>query len=400
MKTSSNIISKSILYTSYFFYVNGLCNIMNYLNILTGSKYIYYISSYMILEKKEALLFSISHDIFLNLYRETDLIICNLYMILYLTYIYSLIQKKTLLQVYISTINIGNVVIKNITHFFIPYPQRYIINIYDKKHLSNIESWVNNQIDNKSNKLTKHWWYSSLKVSQKDSFNIIRRRLLKAFKQKLDNLCVESIEDMDEIYVSANTRIENSSDTVFYNKHIDGPYYLFPFCSVYRCIYAVNKNINIETYIDRTNEKFTLSRGDCLIFDFNKEIHYIKKNIQRRISFDTDTTHSESDTNSDTESDTSSEGNEDMHRITLKIHYITYPKYFKYFAMILKYLNIQYNKNARKLFLYTISPKSLYEKIIAKQILYVTKTTYLIEKHISFQTLFILFCWILIIGRV
>ena len=203
---------------------------------------------------------------------------------------------------------------------------------------------------------------------------------------------------MDEIYVSANNRLENSSDTVFYNKHIDGPYYLFPFCSVYRCIFAINTNTNIDTYIDRTNEKITLTIGDCLIFDFNREIHYISKNntIHRFMSFDSDTKTTNSDITS-TDSDSDNEYEKDPHRITLKIHFITYPKYLKYFAMILKHLNIQYNKNARKLFLYTISPKSLCEKIVAKQILFTTKATYLIEKYVSFQTVFIFFCWILTI---
>lgn len=393
-------ISKCIVYFSYFMYMNGLCNIMNYFNVLSYFKYIMYLSSYLILEKKDTLLFCTSHDIIVNTYMDMNLLKSSCCVISYLICILSFIPKQRIDHLLIYNIKVGNVFLKDILHQIIPYPQRFFFVINDKKHSAIIQSWVYNQILDKSRKITKHWWYNSLKLSQKESFNEIRKKIKREFKHHLDNLCVESIEEMDEIYVSANNRIENSSDTVFYNKHIDGPYYLFPFCSVYRCIYAINKNINIDTYIDRTNEKFTLSKGDCLLFDFNREIHYISKNntIHRVISFNSDTM--TETTNSDTTSsdcDSDYEYEKDPHRITLKIHFITYPKYLKYFAMILKYLNIQYNKNARKLFLYTITPTSLCEKMVAKQILFTTKATYLIEKYISFQTIFIFFCWILTI---
>lgn len=373
-------ISKCILYSSYFMYINALCNIMNHFNILTFSKYFYYISSFLILEKKDALLLTVSHDIIVHIYRDMNMLLNKLYILFYLSCIYVLVTHKRVDSLFVCILKIGNAFIKDSLDTIIPYPQRFVFIVNDIKHASIIETWVNDRIMNKSGKTTKHWWYNSLTLSPKDSFDEIRCKILEEFEQHLDNLGVESIEDMDEIYVSANNKIENSSDTVFYSKHIDGPYYLFPFCSVYRCIYAVNTNINISTYIDRTNEKFTLTKGDCLLFDFNREIHYISKNeiIQKTKSFDSNS----------------------IHRITLKIHFITYPKNLRHFAMILKYLNVQYNKNARKLFLYTISPKSLYEKLVAKQILYITKATYLIEKYISFQAVTLCFLWCFIVKSV
>lgn len=380
--------------------MNALCNVMNNFNVLSYFKYTYYITSYTILEKKDALSFIIFHDIIVNTYINLNDILIYMSISIYFAFICSFIPQQRIENLIPYMIKVGNVFTKNILHQIIPYPQRFFFVINDKKHASIIQSWVNNQILDKSSKITKHWWYHSLKLSQKESFNEIRKKIAREFKLHLDDLYVESIEEMDEIYVSANNRIENSSDTVFYNKHIDGPYYLYPFCSVYRCIYAINKNINIDTYIERTNEKFTLTNGDCLLFDFNREIHYISKNntIHRVISFDSDTmTETTNSITTSSDSDSDYEYEKDPHRITLKMHFITYPKYFKYFAMILKYLNIQYNKNARKLFLYTISPKSLCEKIVAKQILFNTKATYLIEKYISFQTVFIFFCWILTI---
>ena len=52
---------------------------------------------------------------------------------------------------------------------------------------------------------------------------------------------VQVIEGMNEIYV-ASEKHESNSDTVFYMQHIDGPWYLMPFCGAYRCILAVNEN--------------------------------------------------------------------------------------------------------------------------------------------------------------
>lgn len=54
------------------------------------------------------------------------------------------------------------------------------------------------------------------------------------------------IEGMNEIYV-ASEKHKSNSDTVFYMQHIDGPWYLMPFCGAYRCILAVNENNRICT---------------------------------------------------------------------------------------------------------------------------------------------------------
>ena len=76
---------------------------------------------------------------------------------------------------------------------------------------------------------------------------------------------------MNEIYVaSSNAGI--SSDGVFYTRHVDGPFSVFPLCSVYRCVVAVNFNREIETRFPQLPLNLTLSSGDAVAFDYNREV--------------------------------------------------------------------------------------------------------------------------------
>jgi len=106
------------------------------------------------------------------------------------------------------------------------------------------------------------------------------------------------IAGMNEVYVASESHKANS-DTVFYMHHIDGPWYLMPFCGAYRCILAVNKNYRICTKFPQIPCEHTLSDGECVGFDFNREIHFIDNNPG--------TVNKEQ-------------------RITLKLHYVIYPK--------------------------------------------------------------------------
>eukprot|EP00968_Pinguiococcus_pyrenoidosus_P011479 scaffold923_cov256-Pinguiococcus_pyrenoidosus.AAC.56 len=52
---------------------------------------------------------------------------------------------------------------------------------------------------------------------------------------------VEPLPGMNEVYVTGPVK-KRSSDTVFYTEHIDGPWGLYPFASVYRCIVGMDDN--------------------------------------------------------------------------------------------------------------------------------------------------------------
>lgn len=231
-----------------------------------------------------------------------------------------------------------------------PKPKVYFLNIPDEKNISILKKWVLNK--NIQKDITTHWWYNDLDTNIKSSFHEISDQIKNLIMN--DNI-VESVVNMDEIYISTNQKTNQTSDSVFYTKHIDGPYYLFPLCSVYRFIYSINENTKISTHIDRTNEKYVLTTGDALGFDFNKEIHHIESNPNIY-------------------------SNEP--RITLKLHYVIYPRYVpKCVGRTLSYINSTYDINARNLFLYTLTPNTMTKKICAFFIIFFTNMTYKIEKY-------------------
>lgn len=58
---------------------------------------------------------------------------------------------------------------------------------------------------------------------------------------------LEVIDGMNEIYISGPARKDekSNSDHVFFTRHVDGPYGLVPFVSVYRCIVGMDKNMMV-----------------------------------------------------------------------------------------------------------------------------------------------------------
>ena len=284
------------------------------------------------------------HYCFLNYF---DTLIRNVGIVCHISY-----------HIYNNDVNIANS-LKKVLSLIFPYPKTYFRKLDKCESFYKIINWVKNKQECSIEK-TFHEWYVLLDDDIQYHFDEIRNKCVGMFH----TLNIEPVVEMDEIYISSKKRIEGSSDTVFYNKHIDGPYYLFPLCSVYRCIVALNKNETISTHIDRLNEKYYLSDGDCLGFDFNREIHYIEsKSTVNKI---------------------------EEPRITLKLHFVLYPKYCYILAIMLKWLTTRYDRNARSLFLYTQTPNTLIKKLCANMILLTTKLTYQIETYVSFHNLFLI----------
>lgn len=241
------------------------------------------------------------------------------------------------------------------------------------EHISKLYDWVITN-DNLSKEHTTHWWYNTLPLDQKIAFHKIASSdsVYDTFEEKFpeNTWNVEMVEQMNEIYVSSEHCTNHNSDTVFFMKHIDGPFYLlFPFCKVYRCIFALNENERISTLFPMINRKYTLSTGDFVGFDFNREIHNIVSDINIIPK---------------------------ECRITLKLHYVVYPKKLFVLGKMLKWLTTKYDIYARRLFLVTIAPDTTQTKGLSKSITTVTYLTYLFENYIGFYNcIYFLIClWV------
>lgn len=87
--------------------------------------------------------------------------------------------------------------------------------------------------------------------------------------------------------------------------------------------------------------------GDVLIFDYNRELHYITKDDSQRL-------HS------------------DDYRVVLKLHYCVYPRILAPLGWFMAWANTNYNIAFRALFLKTINPVTLYEKFLAWNVVFHT----------------------------
>lgn len=350
----SNYLPHNIQICTYFSFLSFLFVSMNIKDFISSCIYFEVIRSYSDLEISNMLcifmfmcsniLQELSHCICNEqTYLQTHLFCCNMY------YNYN----KLLYILYIGTTSL-----KQLVCFIFPHKVFYFnLEAETKTNSLVIEDWVKKQ--NISSNVTSHWWSSDCENEIQHNVEYISDTVNNLITISLNDptCCVSNIEEMNEIYVSANKNVFYTSDSVFYNKHIDGPFYFFPFCSVYRFIFAINANNNIETVMDYDNSNYILSNGDVLGFDFNREIHFIR-NLNK---------------------------NTTDPRITLKLHFLVCPKYLWWIGFLLKKITSLYDLHARKLFLYTISPNNTMEKLTAKFVLICTHTTFIIEKFIGFH---------------
>ena len=243
---------------------------------------------------------------------------------------------------------------------------------YSLNTLSSIREWVIKQ--DPSVNTSTHWWYKDLPEDTKGFFNNITNNkkiteMLKGLHGR--NTIVDVLHDMNEIYVSPPSNNnknfkKNSSDNIFYTRHIDGPFFTIPFASCYRVIVGLDNNKEIMTVFDMTDEKYIIKTGDVVGFDFNRECHYILPIIW----YKEDTEKAEASTNK-------------RYRVILKIHYCVYPYWAIVFGFILSKLSIMYNKLFRDLFLFTIMPQCKYTKYLANLMIMSTKAYHDIEYYIG-----------------
>lgn len=207
---------------------------------------------------------------------------------------------------------------------------------------------------------TTHIWYSALTGNVKDAFDSLAG--CKGISDMFENLFnsewynVEIITEMNEIYV-ASTNYKNNSDRVFFMKHVDGPYFVWPFCRVYRCMLALNPNRQITTEFPMARQEFTLSEGDVVGFDFNRELHVIKSQPTKNTDF----------------------------RMAMKLHYVVYPKSFGWFGRLLGNLTAKYDVRARNLFVYTLVPKSIMQHAASWYVIVCTKLAALTCEFVGFN---------------
>lgn len=231
----------------------------------------------------------------------------------------------------------------------------------DRRDLAAVGDWVEAQ--NPPTDATAHWWSHALEASMRDTVARVANSaaMLEMFHGRYDKqlFAVAPIHEMNEVYVASKTR-RNSSDAVFYTEHIDGPFMVYPFASVYRCIVAVNENVQIKTTFPMTPTAVTLTTGDVGGFDFNREIHRIEHNP----------------------------GAENPgRRITLKLHYCVYPKRLPWYGRLLANLTTRYDTAARELFLATLRPKRLFERVLSRAILLFTKAYRVVAEHVGGGTI-------------
>lgn len=141
--------------------------------------------------------------------------------------------------------------------------------------------------------------------------------------------------EMNELYSSRMRGLgsDAGSDAVFQENHIDGPFGFIPFLTLIRCIVTIYNETEIKTNIKGKN--IACKMGEFIGHDYNRDLHFIY-----------------------------GEQLETQKRYVLKLHYILYPEWMPFLLVVcFKYLNTKYNSIARKLFLYTINPKTYGQKV-------------------------------------
>lgn len=256
-----------------------------------------------------------------------------------------------------------------------------IYNETNKEYIEKIREWIIYNNPSKNN--STHIWYKDLPNTYSKMFYDLAnsQNIIDMFKKNLgDNYCIDLLNDMNEIYVTPPPIILNNitSDNIFYTKHIDGPFYLFPFASCYRLIIGLDNNSKVITSFNMIPQLNIVKKGDVVAFDFHRECHYIYDNTYDITN--KNNTHDSKIVNKD-------DGLSDNFRIILKVHYCVYPKWAYYFGKILGKISIYYDKCFRNLFLFTLISNKLYKKYLSYIMIYSTLTYHNIEYYIGYNNI-------------
>mmetsp|Transcript_20091 Transcript_20091/g.42135 ORF Transcript_20091/g.42135 Transcript_20091/m.42135 type:complete len:668 (-) Transcript_20091:106-2109(-) len=241
----------------------------------------------------------------------------------------------------------------------------------DVADLDRIRAWT--MAKGPSRDTSSHWWHTApspetpaervLPAETRAAFD--RIATCKTIRDMFDarfskGWRLEVLNGMNEVYVSSPTTVKNTSDEVFYTRHIDGPYYFVPFASCFRMIIGMDKNEEISTIFPMVPQGVAAQKGDVLAFDFHREVHYIRK--QEGVK------------------------NDDF-RIVLKVHYCIYPTWALPFGKLMGLLSTRYNKLFRALFLATIAPDSLVSRFMAWNVVFWTKVVYIVEMYFGYSNI-------------
>ena len=193
-----------------------------------------------------------------------------------------------------------------------------------------ISTWVSNHYEDTGT--SAHWFVRDLSsAGQLDCTGLIHLPGIQSMFRgvyRQAQYAVFPIPEMNELYVSSAEDRPGTSDNVFFTTHIDGPFGWFPFVSVYRCIVAVTPNTRVSTVYTNHRQVFTLTTGEVVGWDFNREPHYIRLDSPEQAG----------------------------PRIVVKLHYVVCPWYMLPLGYTLSRMNSLYNFVFRALFLCTIAP--------------------------------------------
>ena len=170
----------------------------------------------------------------------------------------------------------------------------------------------------------------------KNSKNITSHLLNLSSSQNL----ILPVTEMNEVYCAKHrgTCSKAGSDAVFETEHIDGPFGMIPKMTLFRCIITICNETETETVIKE--EAHRMKEGQAVAIDYNRDLHYIK--IKDGFT-----------------------PSQDAKRYVLKLHYISYPSRCPMFAVrLFRFLNVNYNRLARKAFLYALNPKTYPQKMV------------------------------------
>jgi len=195
------------------------------------------------------------------------------------------------------------------------------------QHVANDIIFLYTDDINKQNDLISyHEYYEFMPELVKAQFRILQMGdIMDQLELCYPSCTVQSIEAMNELYITSV--VSEGSDQVFESEHVDGPFFFLPFCTVLRCVYAIQGNNRIFTDFPNNGYSYSLKANDFVIFDYNRDLHYIWRN-------------------------TAGSDKDIRKRILLKLHYLVTPRFLpRPITYFYKQLHAKYNQFMRTTFL-------------------------------------------------
>jgi hypothetical protein len=161
------------------------------------------------------------------------------------------------------------------------FVKSYKVYNYRMNDSNDIKKYVLEKSKLNNSGYSTHFWYKDLPKNIKNNLHNICEdiKLQISDIQKIDPKYIITINEMSEVAITGTKK--SNSEKIFFQRHYDGPFLLYP-CKIDRIIIALQGKDSTTTHFD--DNSISLKTNEGMLFDYDRSPHFITINKNKDTS--------------------------------------------------------------------------------------------------------------------